>query len=791
MKFTLSWLKKYLETTATVQEISEKLTAIGLEVEGIEDKAASLAAFKVAQILEAVPHPDADKLRVCQVNTGVEMLQIVCGAANARAGINVVLAPVGSVIPTNDMKIKASKIRGVDSNGMLCSAAELGLGEGGEGIIEMPASNDNLAKNYVDIAGLNDPMIEVAITPNRGDCLGVYGIARDLAAAGLGTLKPLAADKIIGDFKSPINVSIEDEKACPMFVGRYFKNVKNAESPEWLKAQLKAIGLKPISALVDITNYIAFEFGRPLHVYDAKKLSGNLTVRGANSGEKLKALDDKEHELSEGMIVVADDANAQALGGVIGGAASGCSLETTDVFLEVALFEPIAVAAQGRKLDIITDSRYRFERGVDPAFVLPAAEIASKMIIDLCGGQASELVVAGHEPKWQREIDFDFSFVAQRGGIDISTSDSKKILESLGFVVSGSKVSIPSWRSDVESKCDLVEEIVRIYGYDNLPMTPLPEMADAGEILKPSQKRVVKTRKTLALRGLMEAVTWSFLKQDTAKLFGGGDEKLKLLNPISTDLEAMRPSILPNLISAIGRNNDRGFADIALFEIGLIFENTSPEGQKQVATGVRAGKAVEKNIYGTSRPVDVFDIKADCLAALEAAGAPVANLRITKDAPKWYHPGRSGVLRLGKDALGIFGEIHPKILKAMDVKGPVVAFEVFFGNIPAAKPKKTTAKPKLTVSEYQSSNRDFAFIIDQSVAVDDILRAVRGVDKNLVESVALFDVYQGKGIEDGKKSVAISVRIQALDHTLTEAELDGISRKVVEAVGKIGGTLRG
>ncbi|MCE3232850.1 MAG: phenylalanyl-tRNA synthetase, beta subunit [Rickettsiaceae bacterium] len=792
MKFTLNWLKQYLETTATLEQIVEKLTALGLEVEGVVDNAATLAPFQIAQILEAVPHPDADKLRVCQVQTGQGQLQIVCGAANARAGINVVLAPVGSVIPTNGMVIKASKIRGVESNGMLCSAEELGLDETSDGIIEMAAENDNIAKKYVDIAGLNDPMIEIAITPNRGDCLGVYGIARDLAAAGLGKLKPLPTTKIAGKFKSPINVKIENEKECPMFVGRYFKNVKNGESPQWLKKRLTAIGLKPISTLVDITNYINFEFGRPLHVYDAKKLNGDLIVRSSKAGEKLKALNDSEYALDDNMTVIADSKSAQALGGIIGGAQSGCEDNTTDVFLEIALFNSDSVAKTGRKLDIITDSRYRFERNVDPLFVLPAAEIASRMILELCGGEASELVIAGSEPEWQREIDFDFAFVKQRGGIDISEAEGKKILESLGFKVSGKKVSVPSYRPDVEGKCDLVEEIIRVYGYDKLPMLDLPETGDKFEsVLSPAQKRVSAVRRKLAASGMVEAITWSFMKDTTAKLFGGNKAELKLQNPISQDLSTMRPSILPNLIEALGRNSDRGYDNLALFEIGLVFEDTTPLGQKQIATGVRSGKAQEKDIYGAGRDVDAFDAKADCFTALEAAGAPVANLRVTTDAPSWYHPGRSGVLRLGKAAVAVFGEIHPGILKQLDVKGPVVAFEIFFGEIPAAKAKKTKAKSKLTASEYQSSKRDFAFIIDASVAAEEILRSVGGVDKNLIEEVKFFDVYQGKGIEEGKKSIAISIRIQAVDHTLTESELEGISKKVVEAVGKLGGVLRG
>ncbi|PIR38701.1 MAG: phenylalanine--tRNA ligase subunit beta [Alphaproteobacteria bacterium CG11_big_fil_rev_8_21_14_0_20_39_49] len=793
MKFTLNWLKEHLQTNASLEEIVEKLTAIGLEVEEVTDKSKELADFKIAQILEAKPHPDADKLQVCKVNSGDEELQIVCGAANARAGINVVLAPVGSVIPTNGMKIKASKIRGVESNGMLCSAAELGLGDDHSGIIEMPASNDNIARKYADVAGLSDPVIEIAITPNRGDCLGVYGIARDLAAAGLGELKELQVDNIKGEFKSKIKIIIDNEIECPMFAGRYFKGVKNGESPDWLKSRLTAIGLRPISALVDITNYIAFEFGRPLHVYDAKKIKGNLHVRYATEGEKIVALDDKEYFLDSEMTVVADsdDEKVQAIGGVIGGTESGCDENTTEVFLEVALFNPISVASTGRKLDIITDSRYRFERTVDPAFVKKAVEIATKMILDICGGEASEPVVAGGEPKWQREIEFDFKYVKQRGGIDVSEKECVAILEALGFAVNGNKISIPSWRSDIDGKSDIVEEIVRIYGYDKIPTLELPNDNKGFEaVLSPRQQRVSDVRRTLAARGVTEAITWSFMKSAKAKLFGADSDELKLLNPISSDLDVMRPSILPNLLDAVARNNDRGHENLSFFEIGLIFENTTPKGQRQVASAVRSGRTSAKDIYGTSREVDVFDAKADCLAALETAGVPVDNLRITTDAASYYHPGRSGVFRLGKAILGVFGEIHPKILTVLDVKVPAVGFEIFFDNLPDVK-NKGKSRTKLEVSEYQSSNRDFAFLIDADIAVGDILQSVRRCDKKLIREVSLFDVYQGKGVAENKKSIAFSVKIQAADHTLTEDEIEGVSKKVIEVVSQAGGELRG
>ena len=790
MKFTLNWLKQYLDTDATLEIILEKLTSIGLEVEGVVDRSRELAGFKIAQIIEARQHPDADKLRVCQVDTGEERLQIVCGAPNARAGINVVLAPVGSIIPASGIKIRASKIRGVESFGMLCSAAELGLGEDGEGIIEMPASNDNIAIEYAEVAGLKDPVIEVSITPNRGDCLGVYGIARDLAATGIGKLKPIMVNDVRSDFKSPISVRIEDSKNCPLFIGRYFKDVKNGSSPQWLKQRLEAIGLRSISALVDITNYIAFEFGRPLHVYDANKISENIVIRSAKEGEKIVALDDKEYILDNTITVVADEHKSQAIAGVIGGKDSGCDEETTNVFLEVALFDSVSVANSGRKLDIITDSRYRFERNVDPLFLNAAVQIASAMILDLCGGRASEVVIAGQEPNWQREITFDFDFVSKLSAIDISKNESVKILQSLGFEVRDNIIKVPSWRKDVEGQEDIVEEITRIYGFDKIPALDLPEFGHGvKDILSEKQKRVMLVRRNLASIGMTEVVSWSFMKSKTAKLFAGGNQKLQLLNPISSDLDEMRPNILPNLLDAVSKNYDRGYENLAFFEIGLVFEDTSIEGQKQVVSAVRSGKTSFKEVHGTSRNVDVFDAKSDCLAALEASSVPIDNLRITTDAPIWYHPGRSGVLRLGKTALARFGEIHPKILKELNVKTNVVAFEVFFDAIPDVR-KKTKAKPKLVTSEYQSSVRDFAFIADVNLAADDLLRAVKACDKKLIEEVSLFDIYQGKGVEENKKSVAISVVIRADDHTLSESEIDAVSKKIIEAAGKLGGRLR-
>ncbi len=791
MKFTLNWLKEFLDTNASLEQITEKLTALGLEVESVEDKSTSLAPFRIAQILDATPHPDADKLRICRVATGEEELQVVCGAPNARAGINVVLAPIGAVIPTNDLIIRASKIRGVESFGMLCSAAELGLGEDHNGIIEMPANDNSLGKPYAELIGLNDPVIEIAITPNRGDCLGVYGIARDLAAAGLGTLKPLAVEKTPSNNASPIHVIIEDEASSPYFIGRHFKNVKNAESPDWLKQRLEAIGLRPISALVDITNYIAFSFGRPLHVYDAKKLKGDLRVSAAKGGELFSALDDKNYTLPTGTPIVRDDNGAQAIAGVIGGTASGCEMGTTEVFLEVALFDADIVAKTGRALDILSDSRYRFERRVDPCFLEKATDIASRMILDICGGEASEPVVGGKQPTWLREIKFIPHDVERIGGVCVDEPTCVRILNGLEFIVEGGNVRVPSWRPDVEGTADIVEEILRIYGYEHIPTSELPAVSTLkNNAISAEQSRNYRARRALAAREMMEVVSWSFMPSELAKSFGFSDEGLVLKNPISSDLDAMRPSILPNLLQAAARNAARGLSDVAFFEVGPAFITASPHGQANHISAIRTGQFTPRNLYKTERNVDAFDAKADLLATLEAMGAPVANLMTKTEAPAWYHPGRSAALKLGKNTLAVFGEIHPSILKILDIKTAVVGFELYEDALHPIK-RKSKSLNKLGISDYQSSVRDFAVLVDATVSAESILRAAQSADKVLIRDVTIFDIYQGKNIEDGKKSVAFSVLIQPTEKTLNEKELEEIQNKILQAVMKqTGATLR-
>ena len=792
MKFTLSWLKEFLDSTATIEEIAVRLTELGLEVEGITNRT-DLAPFRIAEILAAGPHPDASKLQICRVNTGSGELQIVCGAPNARAGLKVVLAPIGSVIPAHGLVIKESKIRGVDSQGMLCSARELMVGEDESGIIELP-KEAVVGDAYATFAGYDDPVIEIAITPNRGDCLGVYGIARDLAASGLGTLKTPSIEAIKGTISSPITVS-NNTSYCTAFIGRYIKGVTNKPSPEWLQNRLRAIGTKPISALVDITNYITFTYGRPLHVYDAAMLSGTITVREAKEGEAFEALGGKHYTLSEGMGVIADDKQVLALGGIIGGNSSGCSLSSTTLFLEAALFDSISIAETGRHLQIDTDARYRFERGVDPAFVKEGAELATKMILELCGGEVSDLIISGTTQASfaAYSLKDTMALVGSFGGVKLEESTIIKILSDLGFTISGDHITTPSWRHDIDCAASLVEEVLRIHGYDKIVPLPLPAPARSfTAALSPQQKRAATTRRLLVSRGLSEAVTWSFMEQEKAVAFGGGSVALRLQNPISVELSTMRPSLLPNLLDSASRNSARGFHDIALFEIGPEFHGIAPEQQRVMITGVRAGKNAPKSIYNDSRDVDCFDAKADCLAVLAECGIPVDRVTVTTNAPNWYHPGRSGVIALGgKNILATFGELHPTISKSFDVKHTVVGFEINLGALPLSKSKQGRKSAPL-FSDYQAVVRDFAFIAPGDLPVESLLRSIRGADKLLITDVALFDVYSGKGVEEGKKSVAISVTIQSKEKTLTEEELDEVSKRIIaEAQKNTGVNLRG
>lgn len=799
MKFTLSWLKDHLDTTASLQEITDKLSMIGLEVEGVDDRAQALRPFTVAYVKEARQHPNADRLRVCIVDTGRGEVQVVCGAPNARTGMKGVFAPVGSYVPGTDLTLKAGKIRGEESNGMLLSERELGLSDDHEGIIDLPADAP-LGAPYAEVAGLDDPVIEIAITPNRGDCLGVRGVARDLAAAGLGRLKPLAAEPVTGSFESPIkwrrDLAAERQDACPYVAGRTFRGVQNGPSPKWLQDRLRAIGLRPISALVDITNYVTFDLGRPLHVFDADKVKGDLVMRFARPGAELLALDGNTYTLDGEMVAIHDDSGPQGIGGVMGGELTGCSEHTTNVFLEVALFDPVMVARTGRTLGILSDARYRFERGLDPQSAAWGVEVAARLILELCGGTASAVTGAGEIPAETRCLALRPARVAELGGMAVAPARQTEILERLGCRVSQAgdllTVTPPSWRPDIEGEACLVEEVMRIHGYDDIPEVALPRDSYLPRaVLTPAQRRVSVARTVLAWRGLYEGVTFSFVSRRQAELFGGGAEALSLANPISADLDVMRPTPLANLAAAAVRNADRGFGDLALFEVGPQYLDDTPAGQATVAVGLRRGERQPRHWAGGAGPVDAFDAKGDAEAVLAACEAPVENLQVTRDAPAWYHPGRSGVLRLGPKVLAQFGELHPRVLRALELKAPAVAFEVFLEVIPlprAARQKRSL----LELSPFQPVSRDFAFLVDEDVPAEKVVRAARGADKALIAEVALFDVYRGKGVEPGKKSLAIAVTLQPRKATLTDQEIDAVAAKVVAQVtAATGGSLRG
>jgi phenylalanyl-tRNA synthetase beta chain len=793
MKFTLGWLKEHLDTDASLEEITTRLTALGLELESVEDRAKLFEQFRVAHVVSAEKHPNADKLRVLLVDTGKEKVKVVCGASNARAGMKGIFAPDGSYIPGTGATLKKGVIRGEESNGMMVSEREMGLSEDHDGIIDLPADTP-VGTPFSDIYGFNDPVIDIAVTPNRADCAGIHGVARDLAAAGLGALKEPDAAPVKGTFKNPVSVKIEDNEGCPLFLGRYIKGVKNGPSPEALQNKLKAIGLRPISALVDITNYFTMAYARPLHVFDADKLTGNITVRSARKGETLEALNDKTYTLAEGMVAVCDDSGVLSVGGVIGGTRTGVSDGTVNVYLECAYFDPGRIARTGRALDIVTDSRYRNERGIDPEFTHAGIELATKMILELCGGEVSDVFVAGKTPDWKRGYDFDPAYTEKLTGVCVDEKKQTEILKSLGFTFDGKKAMPPSWRADIQGRADLTEEVVRVIGYDAIPTLSVRSAgAVSGGAETDNSARSRKARSALAARGLYECVTWSFMKQDLARLFGSNDNPaLALTNPISSELSQMRPSILPNLIEAAQKNADRGYANTALFEVGPAFASAKTNGQKTVAAGVRHIAKGSRQWSGAeaARTVDALDAKADALAALAAAGVPVANLQVNRDAPNYYHPGRSGSLRLGANVLGYFGEIHPAVLEKMDVKGPVAAFEAFLNAGPQMK-KRGSAKPLLALSAFQPVQRDFAFLVDDKVEAEAIIRAARSPDK-MIDTVEIFDVYKGKGIEDGKKSVAVNVIIQPKDKTLNDAEIDAIAKKIVEAVAsKCGAALRG
>ena len=797
MKFTLSWLKEHLDTEANAATIADRATNIGLEVESVEDKGAKLAAFTVARVISAAPHPNADKLRLCMVDTGRETTQVVCGAPNAREGLKGVFAPPGTYIPGSDFTLGIAKIRGVESRGMLCSMRELQLSNEHEGIIEL-SSDAVVGSPAAEALGLTDPIIDVAITPNRGDCTSVFGIARDLAAAGLGVLKDGTVAPVPGRYASPILTLLEfppgAQNACPMFAGRFIRAVKNGPSPEWLQKRLKAIGLRPISAVVDVTNLVAHDRGRPLHAFDAAKLTGHMCARLAKPGETLLALDGKSYTLDDDMVVIADEVAARGIAGVMGGEATGCTERTTEVFLESALFDPVRTARTGRRLGIVSDARYRFERGVDPEFAIPGLELATRLILEFCGGEPSEIVVAGGPPEWKHTLAFSPAEVKRLAGLELPRDAIIRILTKLGFGVAGTEpmqAMPPSWRSDIHGAADLVEEIVRIHGLDKVPSTAMKRpYAVAQPVLTPIQRRAGYARRALAVRGFDETVHFSFIARAHAALFGGGDEARQLENPISADIDAMRPSLLPSMLAAAGRNQARGFTHAMLFEVGAQFASGMPEAQSTVAAGIRAGEPPRHWMKNVTCP-DVFTAKADALAALEAAWGGAATVPVQAGAAPWYHPGRSGTIALGSKPLAYFGELHPRILATFDLKGPVSGFEIFLDAIPEPKARASKTRPRLEPSDLMAVERDFAFILDAGVPADQVVKAARSADRQSIERVEVFDLYEGKGVPEGKKSLAIAVRLQPKERTLTDAEIEAVAQKIVNAVAKAtGGVLR-
>ena len=795
MRFTLSWLKDHLDTTATVAEVAEAMTMAGLEVEHVDDPAARFAAFSVARITDAVQHPNADRLRVCQVETRDGVKEIVCGAPNARAGLTTIYAPIGTYIPGSGITLEPRPVRGVTSNGMLCSAAELEIAEDADGILEL-ADGLAVGSSAAEALGL-EAVIDFEVTPNRPDWLGVAGIARDLSAAGIGRLKDLSVAPIAGSFPCPVDIRLDGSDACPVFAGRLIRCVKNGPSPAWLQARLRAIGLRPISALVDVTNLISYDRARPLHVYDAAKVVGGfIEARLGREGESLTALDGQTYAVSPEMCVIADGSGAIGLGGVMGGSSTGCSETTTEVFVESAWFDPIRTAQTGRATGIASDAQYRFARGVDPGFVVPGLELATKLILELCGGQASEVRVAGEVPAPVPPVEFDPAYVAKLSGLAIAPDRSLEILSKLGFVVTGlgkaMTVQPPTWRRDVEGKADLVEEVARIAGYDKLPATPLPELAASpGGVLTTRQGRAVTARRALAALGYAEAVTWSFMDHGLAERFGGGQAALILADPIAPDLDCMRPSILPNLIQAVARNANRGFADVALFEIGPIFAGDRPQDQRTAITAVLTPHPPKR--WDGQKSDDLFALKADLMSLLDQLGAPVASLQVAQgSAAAWWHPGRSARLQLGpKAVLAEFGALHPAALAALDAEGPIFGFEIWLEAVPEPKRKAIKTRAALTLSPFMPLRRDFAFVVGANVTAADLVRAVQGADKALIDRVWVFDVYTGEGVPAGAKSLALEVTIQPTDHTLTELEIEALSSRVIAAAEKaVGAKLR-
>ncbi|MEX0280675.1 MAG: phenylalanine--tRNA ligase subunit beta [Arenibacterium sp.] len=798
MKFTLSWLKDHLDTSASLEEITDALTDLGLEVEEIVNPLDRLSEFTLGYVTHAEQHPDADRLRVCKVATDEGELQIICGAPNAREGITVVVAKPGVYVPGIDTTIGVGKIRGVESYGMMASERELELSDEHDGIIELPSGE--VGQRFVDWLAEHDPsrvdpVVEIAITPNRPDALGVRGIARDLAARGLGKLKVRECDPVPGEFPCPVSVTIDEDTldGCPVFAGRVIKGVKNGPSPQWLQDVLRAIGLRPISALVDITNFFTYDRNRPLHVFDVDKMNGGLRIHRAAGGETLTALDDKSYSFQPGMMVISDENGPESIAGIMGGVETGVTEATETVFLESAYWDHIQIALAGRALKINSDARYRFERGVDPAFTVPGLEHATRMILDLCGGEASDVVIAGQVPDHSRAYRLDAARVQSLVGMDIPEAEQRQTLTALGFTLEGNMAQVPSWRPDVQGEADLVEEVARIASLTKLQGRPLPRLSEGvpRPVMTANQLREQAARRACAALGYNECVSYSFIDKSSAGLFGGGEEATQLENPISSEMSHMRPDLLAGLLQAAARNQARGFPDVALFEIGPVFWGGEPGEQTTQVAGLLVGRTASKDVHGASRAVDVFDAKADAEAILSAMGAP-AKVQILRNGAEWWHPGRHGRICLGpKKVLGTFGELHPRLLREMDVKGPAVAFTLWPAEIP--QPRKSGAtRPALELRDLQAVERDFAFVLDRDVEALTLVNAAAGADKALIEAVRVFDEFIGGNLGADKKSLAVTVRLQPKEKTLTEADIDAVSAKIVEKVAKAtGGVLRG
>ena len=794
MKFSYSWLTEHLKTNAHFEEIEKKLTSIGLEVEDIQDTGKAYKDFIVGQVLEEKKHPNADKLKLCKVDIGKEKVDVVCGAPNVEKGMKVVYAPVGSTIPVNQMKIKAAKIRGVESYGMMCSEYELGISNEHDGIIRLE-EKETIGRSFSEIYGLNDIVIEIGITPNRQDCLGVKGIARDLASAGMGELLERKISREKGSFKSPIKIEIQDNKICSAFAGRYFRNVKNTESPEWLKNKLKSIGLRPISALVDITNFVMYDENRPLHVYDADKIDGKIIVRSANDGESFLALDEKDYHLKNGMCVIADEKKVLGLGGIMGGESTGCSTETKNVLLESALFDEINTAKTGRNLSILSDARYRFERGIDPNSTLKGIDLATQLILEICGGECSEVELAGNIKENKNEVSTSSSYISRRLGFEVSDKELISILSSLGIETSQTgdviKCLIPSWRQDIHGEADISEEVIRIKGYENIPTSNIRLKSKINKnILNYAQKKLMKARHFIASIEYDELVTFSFTDSKNCEVFGDIN-KLKIVNPISEDLDILRPNLLPNLLQAIKKNKNRNFDSFSIFEIGSQYRSTSPEDQLNVACGIKSGIKTEKSWKNIQTEFDIYDVKQDLTSLIDYLMPGNKKISVSNDCPSWYHPGRSGSIKINNSVIaGYFGELHPRVANQFKIKNKTNIFELYLDELPNTE-KKTTNKPVLNLSDFQIVTRDFAFVIDKKVKSEEVVTSAFKVDKELIRNVEIFDLFEDDSLGKDKKSIAIKVTLQSNEKTLAENDISEISSKIIESVEKsTSGTVR-